>query len=90
MSKAKEPYCDLDCFHCREKDCNCPDAECVAGVYEQGNAPDDWDDPADKPERVKRMSSEEYYARKRKMIREIIEKEKALHEAQKGREKKDK
>lgn len=90
MSKTKEPYCDLDCFHCADKDCNCPDAECVTGVYDNGGASDDWDDPADRPEKSERIHSEEYYAKKRKMLRQIIEREKALYEAQRSKEKKDK
>lgn len=90
MSRPKEPYCDLDCFHCPDKDCNCPDAECVTGVYENGGASVDWYDPAEKPEKNGREHREEYYAKKRKMLREIIEREKALYEAQKGREKESK
>ena len=87
MSKQKEPYCDLDCFHCQDNDCYCPDAECVTGLYDNGGASADWERPAEKQSRRKpRISAEEYFAKKRKMIREIIEKEKALYEALQNKE----
>ena len=80
-------YCDLDCFHCWRPDCTCPSAERVSGVYDNGGAPDDW-----KPKKGKRKPrdfgqelAEEYYAKKKKMLKEIIAKEKELYERKNGR-----
>lgn len=84
MEKAKEAYCDLDCFNCWRPDCTCPSAECVVGVYDMGGAPDDWQSrKSARKKRVVRRTreqlAEEYYTKKRKMIREIIEREQALY-----------